>query len=202
MITVSLNLNRTLHHHQTIINKVCKSLLIILVASTWLTINLAAQPLWVMEGFNESQSAGSTEWGDYDNDGDLDLLIMGFNGVDGDTKIYNNEGDSTFTEEPGLTLPGIWNGEAAWGDYNNDGYLDILMTGYDGSASYTAIYKNNGNKTFSVQTQFTIRQASYSDVDWGDYDNDGDLDFVLIGTGNGYQTNIYKNDGVGSKNQR
>ena len=45
------------------------------------------------------------------------------------SKIYRNNGDNTFTEQTGIVLQGVGNSSVAWGDYDNDGDLDILLTG-------------------------------------------------------------------------
>ena len=67
-------------------------------------------------------------WGDYDNDGDLDVLIMGSTGLDeGTSRVYENDAGSFVDIGAGLTE--VYGGTAAWGDYDNDGDLDILMTG-------------------------------------------------------------------------
>ena len=60
------------------------------------------------------------------------------------SKIYRNNGDNTFTEQTGIALPGISSGSVAWGDYDNDGDLDILLTGMISSNQLISkIYKNN-----------------------------------------------------------
>ena len=72
----------------------------------------------------------SVDWGDYDNDGDLDILITGETYSGEDSKIYKNNGDGTFTEQTGISLTGVSYSSAAWGDYDNDGDLDIVLSGY------------------------------------------------------------------------
>ena len=128
---------------------------------------------------------GCAAWGDYDNDGDLDLLLTGYNediGGGDFSKIYRNNGDNTFTEQTSISLTGVYSGSAAWGDYNNDGYMDILLTGYDQSTTMISkIYRNNGNNTFTEQTSISLTGVTTGTGAWGDYDNDGDLDILLIG---------------------
>ena len=72
---------------------------------------------------------GSVAWGDYDNDGDLDILLTGIHFIRYDSKIYRNNGNNTFTEQTSISLTGVRWSSAAWGDYDNDGDLDILLTG-------------------------------------------------------------------------
>ncbi len=136
---------------------------------------------------------GDVAWGDYDNDGDLDILLTGYNGTTAISKIYQNNGNNTFAEQTGIPLTGAYYGSTAWGDYDNDGDLDILLTGFNG----TIIYQNNGNNTFTEQTGIHLTGVFYSSVAWGDYDNDGDLDILLTGTADGTTgvSKIYQNNG-------
>ncbi|WP_417198199.1 FG-GAP-like repeat-containing protein, partial [Bizionia sp.] len=144
----------------------------------------------------------SVAWGDYDNDGDLDILISGqvgsyFNGVISTTKVYTNNGDETFSESYTVNLPALTLSSVAWGDYDNDGYLDILLTGnQDNNQAFTKLLKNNGNKTFTENTTTTLTNVYTSSVAWGDYDNDGDLDILLTGRGTNSDpvSKIFRND--------
>ncbi|GJQ63770.1 MAG: hypothetical protein SCALA702_28230 [Melioribacteraceae bacterium] len=136
----------------------------------------------------------SVSWGDYDNDGDLDILLIGTTGSDYITKIYKNQGSDTFEELEGLPLVGVTQGSVAWGDYDNDGDLDILLTGYSNSGDISKIYKNQGGDTFEELEGLPLVGVYNSSVSWGDYDNDGDLDISLTGYSNsGYISKIYKN---------
>jgi PKD repeat protein len=142
----------------------------------------------------------SVAWGDYDNDGDLDILINGATGTDPNyipsSKIYTNNGNNTFTEQTQITLTGLYRGSVRWVDYDNDGDLDIAMTGSLPGQLYNQgileIYKNNGNKTFVLQTDIQLQGSGYSSTSWGDFDNDGDLDFTITTQGSMI---IYRNMG-------
>jgi len=141
---------------------------------------------------------GSAQWGDYDNDGDLDILITGDSYSGSISKIYRNDGNNTFTEQTSISLMGVYAGSVAWGDYNNDGFLDILLTGNSNYGTITKIYKNNGNNTFTEQSSISFTGIYYGSVAWGDYDNDGDLDILLTGETGGIPYNvskIYQNNG-------
>lgn len=139
---------------------------------------------------------GSIAWGDYDNDGDLDILLTGFTGSSNISKIYQNNGNNSFSEQTGIVLTGVSNSSVAWGDYDNDGDLDILLAGYTGSANVSKIYKNNGNNSFSEQNGITLTGVDGASVAWGDYDNDADLDILLTGnTGSNNISKIYQNNG-------
>jgi PKD repeat protein len=150
---------------------------------------------------------GSARWGDYDNDGDLDFIITGTSTGDFSdpvTKIFRNEGSGTFTEQAQISLTGAYYSSVTWGDYDNDGDLDILLTGATGPdpdfKPVTKIYRNNGDNTFTEQSQISVTGIFRGSAEWGDYDNDGDLDILLTGATD-YQYNytgiskIYRNDG-------
>jgi PKD repeat protein/predicted nucleotidyltransferase len=151
-------------------------------------------------------SDGSAEWGDYDNDGDLDLLITGgskpYPTSNPVSKIYRNDGDSVFMEQSQIILAPVQFSSVAWGDYDNDDDLDILLSGATGNEPdfnpVTKVYKNNGDGTFSEQTQLILTGIYKGAVSWIDYDNDGDLDIFLAGIHNpaiNAENWIYRNDG-------
>ncbi|MBL1215345.1 MAG: T9SS type A sorting domain-containing protein [Ignavibacteriae bacterium] len=139
--------------------------------------------------------SSSAAWGDYDNDGDLDIVFTG-QAAQPITKIYRNDGENIFTEMDNILLYGVQGGCVEWGDYDNDNDLDILLTGTRGTDKITKIYSNEGNDTFTEMTEFVLENVGSSSVDWGDYDNDGDLDILLGGSGDSATriTKIYRND--------
>ena len=65
------------------------------------------------------------------------------------TWLYRNDGDSTFTEVKDTGLPDLGNSSVAWGDYNADGWPDLLLSGDAGAGGQTMVYRNNGNGTFT-----------------------------------------------------
>lgn len=141
------------------------------------------------------------DWADYDGDGDLDLLLAGRIDVNNGTNvthIYRNDGNNTFTTMP-TNLAGIAWGVVAWIDYDNDDHIDIFLTGCpDGNSCISAstkLYHNNNDGTWSeVSTPFT--QVGRSGADWGDYDNDGDLDVIILGSY--LPGRLYRNIGNGT----
>ncbi len=138
---------------------------------------------------------GAAAWGDYDNDGDLDILLTG--GLV--SRVYENLGGGTFVDIH-ADLSGVTFSAAAWGDYDNDGNLDILLAGRaEGGARISRVYQNQGGGTFS-DISAGLLGVSSSAVAWGDYDNDGDLDVLLTGYAeDGYQVSrVYKNEGGGA----
>ena len=136
---------------------------------------------------------GSVAWGDYDDDGDLDILLTGSDGSTYVSQVYRNDG-GTFTDiEPGLT--GVYWGSVAWGDYDNDGDLDILLTGENSSYDRVSeVYRNDGGTFTKIEPGLT--GVVDSSVAWGDYDNDGDLDILLTGESSSWDrvSEVYRND--------
>ena len=113
------------------------------------------------------------DWGDYDGDGDLDLAILGQNrSGDAQSLLYINE-SGTLAVEADAGLSPLRNGDVDWGDYDNDGDLDLLLTGEDSVENREAsLYESNGGDLDILR----FPAVSKSAADWGAYDNDGDLD--------------------------
>jgi FG-GAP-like repeat len=139
---------------------------------------------------------GAVTWGDFDSDGDLDVIITGTSASSAlNSTIWRNDGKGNFSDA-GANLPGADLGFARWGDYDNDGDLDLLFGGNSIEGPITRIYRND-NGTF-VDIEANLIGLLWSSADWGDFDNDGDLDFILIGydpTTSATQSRLYRNDG-------
>lgn len=138
---------------------------------------------------------GALAWGDYDNDGNPDLFITGEINNAGDkfSGLYHNYGNSNFTEESKGIFNKVSNGSANWGDFNNDGLIDILLTG----SNSAKIYENTGNGSFLERSDIILDNVSESSGEWGDYDNDGDLDILITGYNNHIGiTSIYTNNNL------
>ena len=150
----------------------------------------------------EGRYYGNIDWGDYNNDGYLDFIITGRNSVMQETKIYKNQGDSIFIEQTQFEIANIQSGSVEWGDYNNDGFLDILISGNNEEwEKITTIYKNIYGVEFEELNQTNIVRVYSSSVVWGDYDNDGLLDILLTGWGKEttfvtFITKLYRNNGA------
>jgi len=140
-----------------------------------------------------------SEWGDIDNDGDLDLVTanlahpryIDFSNM---TMLYENSGapDYKFTDirrSAGIRYEET-HSEPAFGDLDNDGYLDLYINDvYEGRRSF--LYMNNGNKTFRDVTYLSgTRHFNGWGVAYADIDNDGDLDIISAG-GN---IQLFRND--------
>ena len=138
----------------------------------------------VLDGnFNSTAAA----WGDYDNDGDLDLFVANILSPDIESRpnlFYRNDGTDTFTSITSLPANDPWNGggassACAWGDYDNDGWLDLFVANRVGQNNF--LYHNNGDGTFTkVLESIAVNDGGNSaSVAWGDYDNDGFLDLFV-----------------------
>jgi hypothetical protein len=137
---------------------------------------------------------GSAAWGDYNNDGRKDLVLTGDTSSGYIAKVFRNDVirlnsgsifyyGLTFVEETGASLPGVI-GNAAWGDYNNDGKQDILLTGDTGSAYVAKLYRNSGNG-FTEESNPLLQNHQPNEPitygAWGDSNSDGRLDILLAG---------------------
>lgn len=131
-------------------------------------------------------------WGDYDNDGDLDLFVSAGGAENG---LYRNGGDGQFTLIDSVTrrTTGNPNG-VVWADFDNDGWLDLLMANRTGSPH---LFRNNGAGDFAAVTSGELPQQpeGSNGIAVGDYDGDGDLDVVLANWP-GSKPTLYANVGA------
>ena len=124
----------------------------------------------------------SVALGDYDNDGNLDILLTGTTNGFGNaaiTQLWRNLGNGTFTNVS-TDLPGVTQGAVAWGDFNQAGRLDILLTGYTQTGAVCQVWRNLGNDAFT-NMNVGLPGIYQSSVALADYDNDGKLDIVIAG---------------------
>lgn len=147
----------------------------------------------------------SVDWGDYDNDGDQDILIAGaavgddFSLGASTTHVYDNDGSGNFTLNSGISLRGTHAGDARWVDYDSDGDLDILLLGIEYATSFTryALYNNDGSGNFTA-VEDVDTGVSWGSFAIGDYDNDGDIDYMMSGWSYGasanYSTYFFENN--------
>ena len=146
---------------------------------------------------------GSIDLGDFDNDGDFDILITGNvseqYGAAPISKLYRNKGNFNFEYVASVNLKGVKTSSSVFGDYDNDGDLDILLAGMAGESpntySTTLLYRNNGDTTFTEQQMVVLKDETYGSLSWVDYDNDEDLDVFYAGHAlTGDVTCLYRND--------
>lgn len=140
--------------------------------------------------------SGDMAWADFDNDGDKDLAIVGFDQyLTGKTVVYRNDGDGAF-KNMGVNILGVSNSSVDWGDVNNDGKLDLLVSGNcdDCGVLMTSVFMNE-NGTF-VDAFPGFQNSNRGDARFIDYDNDGDSDVIITGEdlGGNYITAVYQND--------
>lgn len=147
---------------------------------------------------NDTGGAVSGVWGDYDNDGDLDLFVS--NNLASKNQLYTNNGDGTFVkmDNGAVNEYAGYCHNAEWIDYDNDGFLDLYVTDYM-PTRFNQLYHNNGDGSFAAVTgNPVVMEASYSiGAGWADYDNDGDLDLFVPNNQNNNNT-LYRNDGNGN----
>jgi hypothetical protein len=127
----------------------------------------------VSQGLSDGHQSWSSAWGDYDNDGDMDVLIGASSS--GFHKLMRNNGDGTFVNATVGSGMDLFTGQSIeWTthDFNNDGWLDIMGGG--------AIHYNTGNMTFSPDHSAPGNSAV------GDLNNDGFLDIL---SGSTYRRN-------------
>ncbi len=132
---------------------------------------------------------GDAHWGDFDNDGDLDLFITGLylsnEGYSSSSpRLFENTGNDDFVLVSGNSFIGVTNSSVDIGDYDKDGYVDIVYTGWTGNDIYgsvTKFYKNMGKNVFLDDTSINIEGMHSGSIEFGDYDQDGDLDVLLVG---------------------
>ena len=118
-------------------------------------------------------------WGDYDNDGDMDLFAPDRRSAQPATLWRNASAGTAFTDVAASAGVAITDEtlSAAWGDYDNDGDLDLYVTTAAGVAN--ALYTNNGDGTFSADDFGAGLTDAFMDAAFVDYDSDGDLDLAL-----------------------
>ena len=146
--------------------------------------------------------------GDYDNDGDPDVLVLRgawlrHNGLVRNSLLRNDGGVFVdVTHRAGIADPRPTQ-SAAFGDFNGDGLLDLFVANeslvkFDGTCDYPdQLYINQGNGTFvDTATDAGIEGDRYSKgVTAGDYDNDGDLDLYISNLG---PNQLFQNQGEGT----
>ena len=129
-------------------------------------------------------STGSS-WGDYDNDGRLDLYVTNWGTATSDptNTLYHNVGDGSFVDvAPSAGVDVFGNSStSAFADYDNDGFLDLYVADF---FDQDRLYNNNQDGTFTEVGKARglvdlNRQGSVVSIAWGDYDNDVYLDVYL-----------------------
>lgn len=146
-----------------------------------------------LAGFRQFNGARSSQlpedmgsgvaWGDFDNDGLEDVFVVSGGGPLGapasqlaPSILYRNLGNGRFEKVqdfPDLRIQGMG---AAWGDYNNDGWLDLVVTGYDAILLF-----RNDHGHLVRDTSFPSPKGFWAGASWGDFNRDGYLDLYICG---------------------
>jgi hypothetical protein len=143
-------------------------------------------------------------WGDYDNDGYLDVFICRLDNTFQNplpSMLFHNNGNGTFKQvAPSPFIDDIgYAVSCSWGDYDNDGWLDLIVTNF-GNGGANRLYHNNGDGTFSRVYSDAVANdfGNSTGAIWGDYDGDGFLDlFIANATAGSGASNdfLYHNNG-------
>jgi len=153
-------------------------------------------------GINNTFETKTVQWVDFDNDGDYDFFVTSHLNHN---QLYENDGQLQFTDitvTAGLYIEGHLSYGSSWGDYNNDGFLDIFLVSHRevSAGYYNILYKNNGNGTFTdVSEQAGIFLDTFASfcASFMDYDKDGWQD-IYVANDRDPVNQMYHNNGDGT----
>ena len=153
-------------------------------------------------GLSNWSEGGKIAFADTDGDADQDLLITGRDGSPNYyAHFYLNDGSGNFTPDATQPFEPSIGGNLEFADIDNDGDLDLFMTGRDNNnLIFSKLYQNGGTGGFSEVTSTPFLSVGGSASAFFDMDNDNDLDLILAGKNNSNQkkTTLYENDGSGN----
>ncbi|MFB9845451.1 CRTAC1 family protein [Mucilaginibacter ginsenosidivorans] len=136
----------------------------------------------VLGGLSHDGIDNNATFADYNNDGYQDLFIANTKGI----LVYKNNGDGTFSKQKdGIGIKNAVNGQKLlFADFDQDGDLDLYVAQKAGNK----FFRNNGDGTFTEQSAgmgLTSTRNGGEDIDYADWDSDGDLDIVTVSEKNG-----------------
>ncbi len=152
----------------------------------------------------DSIRASAVAFIDIDNDNHLDLIFSGLKNDNSFTsQIHSNDGTGAFTLFSNTATDATENGDISIADTDNDGDFDILISGSKADGSIISyLYTNDGSGVFTVVNPTQFPGVSFlSSSNFADFDNDGDWDLLLVGSGlgglsnNSIISNVYENIG-------
>lgn len=152
---------------------------------------------------NKNLNSRDAAFGDFDDDGDIDLFVVN---EKGSNALFSNQRQGSYrdiTAESSLQSTG-GSGAVAVSDYNNDGFLDLFITSVNGSGQQ--LFRNKGNGTFepekrSAEMFSAVKGIKAWDAKFFDFDNDGFQDLIIAGEPEvigGRGIFLYHNDGKGN----
>src|SRR5690554_4455829 len=146
---------------------------------------------------------GNSVFTDVDNDGDLDLFIVGLAYIGfantEDVVLYRNDGNGNYTEDTGNSFEGVRLADVAVADVNGNGYMDLLISGRNTSNNpITKLYLNDGTGQYTLDNSVSFDGVQYGTVDFADFNGDGSPDVLITGKPvSGAIAELYINDGNG-----
>lgn len=153
---------------------------------------------------NITMGSSRGQFGDVDNDGDLDIALCnsGANrfATTGRPRLFINDGTGTFTDAPLTRFPSAALAEqmdCVFGDIDNDLDLDLHIGTRASAANSSQLWINDGAGTFAKLNPFVTDATAYS-YDFGDIDGDGDLDLIGVNAGPSSAELLLRNNGAGT----
>jgi hypothetical protein len=148
---------------------------------------------------------GSVEAADMNGDGRVDLLMTGIRETDGvSSKLFLNNGDGSFSVDQNWKMKDLYLGTIRAGDYDDDGDLDVAITGgvyiQPRIIPWIVLYENTGT-SLRERVDLQLKGLIEGDVQWIDYDVDGDLDLLVAGRNDAMrepESFLYENTGNGN----
>src|SRR5690554_3140711 len=148
----------------------------------------------------EDMFDGNSVFTDVDNDGDLDIFIVGLASTE-DVVLYRNDGNGNYIEDTGNSFEGVRLADVAVADVNGNGFMDLLISGRNTSNNpITKLYLNDDTGQYTLDNSVNFDGVEYGTVDFADFNGDGAPDVLITGDNGNINeiTKIYFNDGSGS----